>query len=267
MVWVIISVPAGISGSGGATALGATGAWSSFGAGADFASAAGAAAAGAGLGAGALARSAALSPSARMVAIGVLTATSAVPSGIRILPSVPSSVASYSIVALSVSISAITSPDLIVSPSFLSHLTRLPFSIVGDSAGMRILAGIALPVTDGLRRLDHFGDGWQRQFFQIGGVWHRHVLARNARDRRIEIVESLLHQARGNLRADAGLCPALFHGDAAAGFLHRGDNRLGIHRPDGAQIDDLGIDPGGGEFLRCLERVGHSHRPGDDGDV
>ncbi|MGY4359240.1 hypothetical protein ACVW0J_005733 [Bradyrhizobium sp. i1.7.7] len=71
-----------------------------------------------------------------MVAIGVFTATSAVPSGIRILPSVPSSVASTSMVALSVSISAMTSPDLIVSPSFFSHLARLPFSIVGDNAGI-----------------------------------------------------------------------------------------------------------------------------------
>ncbi len=70
------------------------------------------------------------------------TATSWVPSGTTILASVPSSTASYSMVALSVSISAITSPDLILSPSFLSHLARLPFSIVGDSAGMRMLVGI-----------------------------------------------------------------------------------------------------------------------------
>ena len=45
-------------------------------------------------------------------------------------------------VALSVSISAITSPDLTLSPSFLSHLARLPFSIVGDSAGIRMLIGM-----------------------------------------------------------------------------------------------------------------------------
>ena len=83
------------------------------------------------------------SPSPRITAIGVLTATSAVPSGTRILPSVPSSAASTSIVALSVSISAMTSPDLTVSPSFLSHLARLPFSIVGDSAGMRTSVGMS----------------------------------------------------------------------------------------------------------------------------
>src|SRR3981189_3440750 len=45
-------------------------------------------------------------------------------------------------VALSVSISAMTSPALTASPSFLSHLARLPFSMVGESAGMRILTGI-----------------------------------------------------------------------------------------------------------------------------
>ena len=46
-------------------------------------------------------------------------------------------VASTSMVALSVSISAITSPDLMVSPSFFNHFARLPFSIVGDSAGIK----------------------------------------------------------------------------------------------------------------------------------
>ena len=82
------------------------------------------------------------SPSSASTAISWLTGTSCVPSGTTILASVPSSIASYSIVALSVSISAITSPGLTLSPSFLSHLARLPFSIVGDSAGMRMLTGM-----------------------------------------------------------------------------------------------------------------------------
>src|SRR5262249_10644367 len=83
------------------------------------------------------------SPSAAMTAISWFTGTSAAPSGTTILASVPSSTASYSMVALSVSISAITSPGLTLSPSFLSHLARLPFSIVGDSAGIRMLIGMA----------------------------------------------------------------------------------------------------------------------------
>src|SRR5438067_5972056 len=50
----------------------------------------------------------------------------------------PSSTASNSIVALSVSISASTSPEWTSSPSLTSHLASLPSSMVGDSAGMRI---------------------------------------------------------------------------------------------------------------------------------
>jgi hypothetical protein len=119
MVMVTISVPAGTSGSGSAIAAGATetaeaeiiGLPSPAGERDSATSCATLGATGAAFGAGALPRSAAVSPSARMVAIGVLTATSSVPSGIRILPRVPSSVASTSIVALSVSISAMTSPD------------------------------------------------------------------------------------------------------------------------------------------------------------
>jgi hypothetical protein len=71
-----------------------------------------------------------------------LTGTSAVPSATTIRATVPSSTASTSIVALSVSISAITSPDATLSPSLTCHLARLPFSMVGDRAGMRILIGI-----------------------------------------------------------------------------------------------------------------------------
>ena len=54
----------------------------------------------------------------------------------------PSSTASTSMVALSVSISAMTSPAVTLSPSFLSHLASLPSVMVGDSAGIRILVGI-----------------------------------------------------------------------------------------------------------------------------
>src|SRR5271167_1029255 len=139
----------------------------------------------------------------------------------------PSSMASYSIVALSVSISAMTSPVLTASPSFLSHLARLPFSIVGDKAGMRMLMGMARQfhqkisaVADGFGRLDHFGDRRQSELFQIRGIGHRHVFTANAHDRRVEIVEGLFHHARRDLGADAGLLPAFFDGDDAAGLLH-----------------------------------------------
>ena len=82
------------------------------------------------------------SPSPSSTAIGWLTFTPSVPSGTRILPIRPSSTASNSIVALSVSISARMSPEWTSSPSLTSHLASLPSSIVGDSAGMRICVAI-----------------------------------------------------------------------------------------------------------------------------
>src|SRR6266853_2528204 len=53
-----------------------------------------------------------------------------------ILASTPSSTASTSIVALSVSISARTSPARTVSPSLLTQRAILPSVIVGESAGI-----------------------------------------------------------------------------------------------------------------------------------
>ena len=135
-VWVTVS-PRGISPAGG----GGAGAASAAGAAGIGASAAGAGGASGGDGAGAAwsisSIAEASSPSARITATGVLTATPSVPSGTRILPSTPSSTASSSMVALSVSISARTSPLSTVSPSFFSHFASVPSVMVGDSAGIR----------------------------------------------------------------------------------------------------------------------------------
>ena len=84
------------------------------------------------------------SPSPARIAITVPTFTPSVPSATRILAIVPSSTASNSIVALSVSISARMSPDFTLSPSLTSHLASVPSSIVGDRAG--ILSSIGMSV-------------------------------------------------------------------------------------------------------------------------
>ena len=73
------------------------------------------------------------------------TATPSVPAGTTILPRVPSSVASTSIVALSVSISHRISPAATGSPSFISQLATLPSVIVGERAGISIWIGMSPP--------------------------------------------------------------------------------------------------------------------------
>ena len=109
---------------------------------------------------------AAPSPDSR--AMGRLTLTPSVPSAIRMASTTPSSTASTSMVALSVSISAITSPDLTVSPGLTCHLASVPSSMVGDRAGIRISMGMFRRSERGSRQKGAPGPGrglpsWRRQ--------------------------------------------------------------------------------------------------------
>src|SRR6056297_14457 len=168
----------------------------------------------------AVSMSSALSPSSSSTAMGVFTFTPSLPSATRILPMVPSSTASNSMVALSVSISARRSPELTVSPSLTSHFAKVPSSIVGDRAGIRISVGIArvsLTVGHSAHGLDHLVGGGQRQFFKIGGIGHRNVLAGAVDHRRIKVVEGAFHQHGGDVVAVRGDGPDFFNGDAAVG--------------------------------------------------
>src|SRR5207245_10244419 len=60
--------------------------------------------------------------------------------------SVPDSKDSMGMVALSVSMSAISSPALTRSPSFLFHLMTVPSVIVSESWGMVISKGMGLQI-------------------------------------------------------------------------------------------------------------------------
>src|SRR3990167_423185 len=128
-----------------------------------LAAGAGAASGAGGRGAGFSARAAAIAGSGNLSlaslnsAMTDPTATSSVPSAIMSFAMRPSAAASYSIVALSVSISAMRSPVFTVSPSATSHLASVPFSIVGESAG--IISSIAMSVPQ-----EEFGRGIDDRF-------------------------------------------------------------------------------------------------------
>ena len=136
-------------GAGAGAALAGAGAGAAAGTGAGFAAGAGAAFGASAFAAGlappvralASASSAVVSsPALPMIAMGVPTGMEA-PSAMRRLSRTPSSKASKSIVALSVSTSASTSPGDIFSPSFFRHFRRTPIFIVSDSCGIsRIVA-------------------------------------------------------------------------------------------------------------------------------
>ena len=125
------------------------------------------------------------------MAIGALTCTPSVPSPTRMRPSTPSSTASTSIVALSVSISAITSPDddrvaLLLQPArqrALGHGRRQRRHqdvgrTCGAAAQTSFFTGVHHPVR--LR---------QRQLLQVGGIGQRHVQPVHPHRRRVQPVE------------------------------------------------------------------------------
>ena len=105
---------------------------------------------GATAGAGEVLVGTAASSSLEISAITVPTFTPSVPSGTEMEVITPSSTASNSIVALSVSISARISPDLTLSPSLTNHLASVPSSIVGESAG--IFSSIAINIAPPTRQ-------------------------------------------------------------------------------------------------------------------
>src|SRR5882757_1243959 len=163
VMWTVLPFHSG-SAAGAGVAGGAAAGWGAAGwlaagaAGRAAGTGASAFGAAAGTAAGAdLAASATLSPSAATMQIGVFTATPSVPSSTRICATVPSSTASTSMVALSVSISQITWPDFTTSPTFTCHLASLPSVIVGERAGIRtgmgIRSGLDQDVGPQLRRI------------------------------------------------------------------------------------------------------------------
>src|SRR4051794_39329621 len=58
-------------------------------------------------------------------------------------------------------------------------------------------------VADRLRGLDHLRNRRQRELLEVGSIGHRHVLGRHTHDWCVKPIKSLLHQACGDLGADA----------------------------------------------------------------
>ena len=77
--------------------------------------------------------------------MGVFTFTPSAPASTSSASTTPSSTASTSMVALSVSISAMTCPASTWSPTLTVHLASVPSSMVGESAGMRMSTMAAQP--------------------------------------------------------------------------------------------------------------------------
>src|SRR5829696_630163 len=109
--------------------------------------------------------------------------------------------------ALSVSISAISWPFSTSSPSETSHLRIVPSSIESDSRGMVISLAkraVLLEIAErGYRRLDDVLGVRHRGLLERLGVRHRDVGAGYPLHRSVEVVERLLLDQRRQVRAHA----------------------------------------------------------------
>src|SRR5215218_7731692 len=106
--------------------------------------------------------------------------------------------------ALSVSISAISWPFSTSSPSETIHFRIVPSSIESDRRGIVTSVAIELlQVAEGCERGVHLvREGGLLEWLRVR---HRHVGAGHARDGRVEVVERLLLDQRGEVCADAAV--------------------------------------------------------------
>src|SRR5437764_13665017 len=182
------------------------------------------------------------SPSSAMTAMSVPTGALS-PAETRILRSTPAPNASISTSALSVSTSARMSPLCTRSPSFLSHLMTLPLSICSDSFGITTLvtAMSAAPVgvADTPDRVRDLLSGRRLQALEVARVRHRRLRAGDPQHGRVEVIEGLLGDLGGDLRAHAREAGAALDHDRAMGLTDRPDDRLGIERLKRPRVHDL----------------------------
>src|SRR4051812_34472219 len=187
------------------------------------------------------------SPALPMIATGAPSRTVS-PSFTRSFNRTPSSSMLKSMFALSVSTSATRSPGDTLSPSFLVQRTRTPSSIVGDSFGKPMICAICLlqpfllEIESALHRGDDVVDLRLHLVLEVLGVRHRHVIAGDALDRRVEKVHAQpLHLIR-DLGAEPGDRPADLDDHCAAGLLDRLRDGVDVERTQRADVDDLGLD-------------------------
>src|SRR5438132_3311250 len=208
--------------------------------------------------------------SVSITATSVCTGT-VCPSWTLISASTPALGAGISASTLSVEISNSGSSRFTSSPSFLSHLERVPSAIDSPIWGMRTSTraiespSIRRKPSCSLHNVFRLG---QHEILQCRRVWQRHVVRGHPHDGAVEPGERLLVDARGDLAGEATGPRVLVHDEHLVGLLHRAHDRGIVHRQQRAQVEHL--DREAVVFLqlvRRLERLPDRGTVGDDGQV
>src|SRR5213080_4960908 len=172
---------------------------------------------------GAAGEAAAAALSVSITATRVWTGT-VCPSCTLISASTPAVGAGISASTLSVEISNSGSSRLTSSPSFLSHLLKVPSAMDSPIWGMRTSTraiespSIRRKPSCGLHDIVRLG---QHEIFQGRRIRQRHVVRRHPHDGAVQPREGLLVDARGDLARQATGARVLVYDELLVGLLHR----------------------------------------------
>src|SRR6266550_3223387 len=251
----------------GASALGVGGVGVAFGSAFGGGTGAGAAAFG---GSGFVGAGAAAPFSVSSIATSVWTGT-VCPSCTLISANTPAAGAGISASTLSVEISNSGSSRLTVSPTFLSHLLKVPSAI--DSPICGINTSTRAIVSPSVRReptrgLHDIVGLRQDEIFQSRCIRDRHVVRGHAHDRPVEPFERLLIDPRRDLARDPTGPRVFVHDQDLVRLLYGRDDRGIIHRQQGAEVENFDRHAVRLlELLRRLQRFPQCRAVADDGKV
>src|SRR5712664_2237553 len=162
------------------------------------------------------------------------------PSCTLISASTPAAGAGISASTLSVEISNSGSSRFTESPTFLSHLLKVPSAIDspiwGISTSTRAISSPSVG-REPARSFHNVVSLREHKVFQRRCVGQRHVVRRYAHDRTIQPFECLLVDSRRDLAGDATGARVLVHDQHLVRLLHRRDDRRIVHRQKRPQVD------------------------------
>src|SRR5258706_4880890 len=190
---------------------------------------------------------AASAPSALTSAIGAPTGTTA-PTSTSVLVRTSLAVDSISMVALSLSISARTSPDLTGSPTFLTQLTKVPSVMSSPNLGITMVSGI--------QHLFHSGNHLlrvrQRHQFNFLSKWQWHIQCSHSLDWSVHVVKHVLLQLRGDLAANREVRQRFLDNHAVICLLEALEHEVKVQWTQPAQVHDLSLNALLCQNIRCL---------------
>src|SRR5690349_911298 len=158
----------------------------------------------------------------------------------------PVSKTSTSMVAFSVSTTAMMSPRFTTSPGLTSHSMMVPASMSAPSAGMQ---NSATSAHHGRHGFDDCRYPWNSSLFQVFRVRHRRFGTAYAGDRHVKFVKGAFHDARANLGGDTAAAPPLIDDNCPMSPRDRFEDRLAIKRAQRPEVDDFRVDADASQFL------------------